>query len=53
MVRWLARGEYPAGYHTVEWDGRDGAGSRVAPGVYFLRSASGGEVHTRKVMVVR
>ena len=33
----------PAGNHRVTWDGRDFAGARVSPGVYFIRVRAGGE----------
>lgn len=35
LVRTLAKGEFPAGTHSVSWDGRDESGARVAPGVYL------------------
>lgn len=34
---WTAVGEFAAGVQTVRWDGRDAAGARVSPGVYFAR----------------
>jgi hypothetical protein len=37
----------------VAWDSRDASGRRVPQGTYFLRMRSGGEVHQRKVLVVR
>jgi hypothetical protein len=36
-VRVLASGVLPAGEQTRVWDGRDGDGNRVRPGVYFVR----------------
>jgi flagellar hook assembly protein FlgD len=30
---------FPAGEHTLEWDGTDDTGSKVARGVYFVRSS--------------
>ena len=38
-VRNLADRVFPAGEHTLEWDGTDDAGGRVARGVYFVRSS--------------
>jgi hypothetical protein len=32
---------YPAGIHTVTWDGRDSGGRPVAGGVYFCRFTAG------------
>jgi hypothetical protein len=36
----------------VEWDGRDNAGQRVAPGVYFAGLTAGKKVLTRKLIMV-
>ena len=33
----LLDGPAVAGSHFVRWDGRDDQGSRVSPGIYFLR----------------
>ena len=38
-VRNLADRVFPAGEHTLQWDGADNAGAKVAPGVYFVRSS--------------
>jgi flagellar hook assembly protein FlgD len=37
LVANLVSGTKTAGEHTVQWDGLDGAGNRVASGVYFYR----------------
>ncbi len=37
LQRNLATGEFAAGRHTVEWDGRDDGGRECASGVYLLR----------------
>jgi hypothetical protein len=39
--------------HTVAWDGRDRAGTRVPNGVYFANSISGEERFTRKFTLLR
>jgi flagellar hook assembly protein FlgD len=36
LVRTLG-GEFEAGTHSVQWDGRDLAGAPVGPGLYFAR----------------
>jgi hypothetical protein len=36
-VRSLAKATYPAGPHTVHWDGLDAAGRLVSPGIYLAR----------------
>lgn len=42
-VRILQDGFKTTGYHNTIWDGKDGRGSRVAPGIYYylLESSSG------------
>ncbi len=42
-----------AGLNEVEWDGRDGRGARVAPGVYFARLQVAGEVRTGRMVVIQ
>jgi hypothetical protein len=37
-VRTLADRVFPAGEHTLQWDGTDDAGTKAARGVYFVRS---------------
>jgi hypothetical protein len=50
----LLEGVKPAGPHTEEWRAVDGAGRRVASGVYFYRiSTDSGEQITKKMMIVR
>jgi hypothetical protein len=39
-VRTLASGAHSEGIHVFRWEGRNGAGHRVAPGVYFIRCAT-------------
>ena len=38
-IRNLADRVFPAGEHTLLWDGTDDAGGKVARGVYFVRSS--------------
>ncbi len=40
-VRTLANHTLPAGSHAIEWDGRNEAGGRTGPGVYFYRFVAG------------
>ncbi|NNE08917.1 MAG: T9SS type A sorting domain-containing protein [Gemmatimonadetes bacterium] len=42
-----------AGLHSFAWDGSTDAGIPVAPGVYFLRLAGGGEASSVKLIKVR
>jgi hypothetical protein len=49
----LAEGSYPAGDHTVRWDGRDHRGVKVSSGVYLYRLTAGGKSETRRMALVR
>lgn len=53
LVRRLADGRYPAGFHQARWDGRDDAGTRVAAGVYVLRLKAGSFAASSRIVVVR
>jgi Domain of unknown function (DUF1929)/FlgD Ig-like domain/Kelch motif len=50
-VKILTRSEWPAGYHTLNWDGRDAQGRRVSPGVYLYRMETGSFRSSRKLVV--
>lgn len=53
-VRVLAAGEpWPAGVHTVTWDGRDTSGRPVASGLYLVRLEAGGSVRVGKIALLR
>ena len=41
------------GRHSVEWDGRDGNGQKVASGVYFYRVTFGSQNVTKKMVNLR
>jgi len=41
-VRRLISGSLEAGRHEVRWDGRDGSGSVLPTGIYFVRLSGGG-----------
>jgi hypothetical protein len=52
-VRTLVDGQYPAGFHTVTWDGRNGSGGTVSSGVYFYRIEANGFTETKKMMMLK
>jgi endonuclease I len=52
-VRTLADGDYTAGSHRIEWDGRDDGGVRLDAGLYFCRLDSGGASDTRRVVFAK
>lgn len=49
-VRRLHRGRFLAGTTTLSWDGRDGRGRRVAPGVYLIRASVDGDTRTLRIV---
>jgi hypothetical protein len=53
MVRSLLHERFPAGSHVVVWDGIGADGQRVQGGVYFTRLKVGGEVRSRRIVLVR
>ncbi|MBD3163185.1 MAG: hypothetical protein GF346_12040 [Candidatus Eisenbacteria bacterium] len=53
LVRRLVRDHRGPGHHTTHWDGRNDLGEPVPAGIYFLRSASGGQTRSLKITVLR
>jgi flagellar hook assembly protein FlgD len=53
LVRQLAEGEYGAGPHEVQWNGRDRGGNAVGSGVYFYRLITGNRTLTRKMVLLK
>ena len=53
FVTTLESGVLPAGEHTMEWNGRDGAGHASASGVYFLRVRAPSAEETLKLVLLR
>ncbi|MBP8137018.1 MAG: hypothetical protein KAY61_02340 [Candidatus Eisenbacteria bacterium] len=51
-VRTLVEGVQPAGARQAAWDLRDGAGHRVAPGLYLARLESGGVTRMQRIAIV-
>ena len=52
QVAVLAQGTFPAGFHSVTWDGRLEGGRRAAAGVYFYRLDTREGTQSRKLMIV-
>jgi len=53
LVRTLVDGATPAGYHEVNWDGRDQSDRAAASGVYFYRLETRDYSKTRKMMLIK
>jgi hypothetical protein len=53
LVRTVEDRTLPAGEYELSWDGRDGGGSRVANGVYFVRLTAPGGSLTRKTVLLK
>jgi hypothetical protein len=49
----LVDGEMASGPAAAVWNGRTGAGDRVAAGFYFVRLSAGEESLTRKILLLR
>jgi hypothetical protein len=49
----LRQGPQEAGRHVAAWEGLDSRGQSVGSGVYFAQLRAGGQVVTRKVVLVR
>jgi hypothetical protein len=54
LVREAMNGaQLPAGVHQFSWDGRDGSGVRLAPGMYFITLTTPELSETRKAILLR
>ena len=53
LVRVLVSGHRAAGTWSVQWNGEDGEGQRVASGVYFYRMRAGEFVETKKMVLLK
>ena len=53
LLRVLQASVQSAGYHVVNWDGRDEQGRLLGRGIYFCRLTAGNQTSIQKVMIVR
>jgi hypothetical protein len=53
LVAVLADGVYPAGLHSVKWNGVNLHGRAAASGIYFCRLQAGVNEATRKMLLLR
>jgi hypothetical protein len=42
-----------AGYHSVEWDGLNDMGTKVASGIYIYRFQAGDYLKVQKMMLMK
>ena len=52
-VRSLVNGLYPAGEHSVVWNGADDNGVGVGSGIYLYRMTADGASETRKMVLIK
>jgi hypothetical protein len=53
LVRRLSARDFPAGTHTVQWDGRNAQGQMAASGVYLVRVVMDGRSYAAKAVLLR
>ncbi|MCC7142115.1 MAG: T9SS type A sorting domain-containing protein [Candidatus Eisenbacteria bacterium] len=53
LVRSLLDGSLSGGEHAIGWDGRNDAGERLGPGVYFYGLATGERSEARKLLLLK
>lgn len=53
LVRVVDEGQRPAGWHEVDWEGKDQAGRETGSGLYFARLETVEGVVTRKIVLAR
>lgn len=53
VVKVIAKKEMNAGHYSVEWDGTDDSGHEVSSGSYLLYLASGPEIKSRQMILIR
>jgi hypothetical protein len=52
LVRTLAEAQFPAGFHALDWDHRDGRGHGVGAGVYLYRIQAGSFGDQKKMVLL-
>lgn len=53
LIRTLVEESQDPGPRSVNWDGRDGSGQRVASGVYFYRLEAGPRSETKRMILLK
>ncbi len=53
LIKSLISGQYPAGEHTVKWDGINDRGQRVSSGIYIYRLQTGNQTKMKKMLLIK
>jgi len=53
LVKTVFNGAVPAGKGTIDWDGTNSKGSKVASGIYFIKVSGAGLNAVEKIAIVR
>ncbi len=53
VVRTLVEGAWPAGRHSVEWNGRDDAARELGSGIYFYKVQAGAFTTQKRVTLLK
>ena len=53
IVRTLVHRQMEAAHHSVNWDGRDDAGSMVASGIYFYKIKTVDFIEVKKMIMIQ
>ncbi len=53
VVATLVNDQQEAGYHTIDWNGKDGGGNSVASGIYFYRITAGDYQESKKMLLLK
>ena len=53
IIRRLVDRHMGAGFHQVEWDGRNDKGELIASGVYFYQLSASKQVVAKKMILLR
>ncbi|NIS48610.1 MAG: T9SS type A sorting domain-containing protein [Aliifodinibius sp.] len=52
-VRTLLNDRVEAGYHSIEWDGRNDIGAQAASGIFVYRLKAGNQIISKKMLLLR
>jgi poly-gamma-glutamate capsule biosynthesis protein CapA/YwtB (metallophosphatase superfamily) len=52
-VKTLSKGEQPAGYKQIMWDGTDNQGRVLSAGIYFCHIQAGDDQHSEKIIILQ